>query len=100
MDTETDKKITEIIRSEFSGSSVITVAHRLATVLHGNKVAPTGRTKMETDITNEHVWLPILLQVVVLERGKVLEAGTPQQLLSDPQSSFYKLASSAGITME
>ena len=93
MDTETDKKITEVIRSEFTGSSVITVAHRLATVLHGNKVS---RNAFEI----KGLWLPILLQVVVLERGKVLEAGTPQELLSDPQSSFYKLASSAGITME
>ena len=66
VDTETDAMIQETVRKAFRESTVITIAHRLQTV-------------MDCD------------RVLVMEEGKVKEIGVPQQLAQDPQSHLYKM---------
>ena len=39
VDVETDKKMQQIIRSEFQGCTIIAIAHRLDTVLDFDKIA-------------------------------------------------------------
>jgi len=66
VDVETDAMIQKHMRSEFAASTVITVAHRINTIIDSDRV-------------------------LVLERGRVAEFDTPQRLLRDPQSLFYSL---------
>ena len=37
------------------------------------------------------------IQIIVLDRGSVLEQGSPAQLLQDQDSHFHKMARAAGI---
>lgn len=53
-------------------STVITISHRLITVLHYDTI-------------------------VVLSEGRILERGSPGQLLADRHSHFYSMAADAGL---
>lgn len=66
VDETTDKLIQETIRNCFRQSTVITIAHRV-------------RTIMDSD------------RVLVMGDGEVLEFDTPQVLLQDRESFFYKV---------
>ena len=66
IDTETDFMIQQTIREHFSTCTVITIAHRLNTILHCNRV-------------------------IVVNHGSLLEFGTPTELLSDVNSEFYSM---------
>ncbi|XP_050205801.1 putative ABC transporter C family member 15 isoform X2 [Mercurialis annua] len=68
IDTATDNLIQGTIREETSRCTVITVAHRIPTVI-------------DNDL------------VLVLDQGKVIEFDSPQELLKDNSSSFSKLVS-------
>eukprot|EP00050_Salpingoeca_kvevrii_P019493 m.86620 g.86620 ORF g.86620 m.86620 type:complete len:1342 (+) comp8438_c0_seq2:3-4028(+) len=63
VDFETDALIQQTIRSQFSSCTVLTVAHRL-------------RTIMDSD------------RVIVMDQGRVVEMDVPYLLLQDPQSLF------------
>ena len=56
MDTRTDSLIQEAVRSAFQGCTVLTIAHRLHTILSCDRI-------------------------LVLDAGQVAEFGPPQQLL-------------------
>lgn len=58
IDIETDSKIQKIIREQFKDSTVITIAHRIHTILDSD-------------------------EIVVIENGQVKEYDTPEHLLSD-----------------
>jgi ABC-type multidrug transport system fused ATPase/permease subunit len=72
VDLDTDKVVQELIRKEFANCTVLTIAHRIATVMDYDKV-------------------------VVLDFGKVVEFDSPSALLQNPNSIFYSLASSSGL---
>jgi ABC-type multidrug transport system fused ATPase/permease subunit len=67
VDFETDAFIQKKIREEFANSTVLTIAHRIHTIMDYDKV-------------------------VVMDQGKVAEVGNPLTLQKDPQSLFYSLA--------
>ncbi|XP_049404228.1 putative ABC transporter C family member 15 [Solanum stenotomum] len=79
VDTETDNVIQKTIREETNGCTVITVAHRIPTVI-------------DNDL------------VLVLGEGNILEFDTPNQLLKNSSSAFSNLVaeflrrSSKGLT--
>ena len=66
IDLETDMKIQKTIRNEFSESTVITIAHRIHTIIDSDRV-------------------------VVLEMGELKEFEKPSVLLSDKSSMFSQL---------
>jgi len=67
IDVATDTLIQQTIRSEFIVSTVITIAHRISTVLDYDRI-------------------------MVLKQGKLVEFDTPKTLLEDRRSLFYELA--------
>ncbi|KAJ2350735.1 Multidrug resistance-associated protein 1, partial [Coemansia sp. RSA 2673] len=58
VDLETDRKIQELIRSEFRECTVLTIAHRLDTIMNSDRV-------------------------IVMEKGEVAEIGPPQELIAN-----------------
>ncbi|KAL7748651.1 hypothetical protein RI367_006062 [Sorochytrium milnesiophthora] len=69
-DAETDAIVQRTIRSEFRDCTVLTIAHRIATILDSDRI-------------------------LVLDQGQVAEFDTPQALLQNPESAFAKLVESA-----
>lgn len=69
LDTVTDSMIQEVIRS--IQSTVLIIAHRIDTVLFCDRI-------------------------VVLDKGEVVETGSPAALLNDPESRFWKMCESTG----
>ncbi|CAD6189209.1 unnamed protein product [Caenorhabditis auriculariae] len=72
IDNQTDALVQETIRREFSDSTIITIAHRLNTILDYNRI-------------------------IVMDKGKIIEDGIPGELLKDRNSKFYGLAKSSNI---
>ncbi|KAK8781743.1 hypothetical protein V5799_016917 [Amblyomma americanum] len=73
MDGDTDRLIQDTLRESFANFTLLTVAHRLHTVLDYDRI-------------------------LVMSDGTVAEYGTIEQLLSDANSMFYDMAVKAGIT--
>ena len=72
VDLETDDLVQATIRQEFSECTVITIAHRLNTIMDSHKV-------------------------VVMDDGNVREFDTPQNLLQTQDSAFLSMAREAGL---
>ncbi|XP_069695544.1 multidrug resistance-associated protein 1 isoform X5 [Periplaneta americana] len=72
VDLETDDLIQRTIRSEFKDCTVLTIAHRLNTIMDSNRV-------------------------IVLDRGLLVEYDTPEGLLQNRASIFYGMAKDAGL---
>lgn len=72
VDVETDKLIQETIRAEFKDRTILTIAHRLNTILDSDKI-------------------------VVLDKGRVAEFDSPEKLLANKDSMFYALAERGGF---
>ncbi|KAK1344094.1 hypothetical protein QTO34_014653 [Cnephaeus nilssonii] len=66
MDTETDQLIQETVREAFADCTMLTIAHRLHTVLGSDRI-------------------------MVLAQGEVVEFDTPSVLLSNDSSRFYAM---------
>ena len=71
VDAETDKIIQETIRSEFGDKTILSVAHRLDSILDNDKI-------------------------IVLEGGELKEFDTPENLINDQTSIFYSLCQKGG----
>lgn len=72
VDLETDDLVQATIRREFSDCTVLTIAHRLNTIMDNNRV-------------------------IVLDQGKIAEFDTPDNLLAKKDSIFYGMARNAGL---
>ncbi|KAH7096201.1 multidrug resistance-associated ABC transporter [Auriculariales sp. MPI-PUGE-AT-0066] len=71
VDYATDELIGKTIREEFADSTIVTIAHRLRTVVDYNRV-------------------------MLLENGRIVEFDRPSALLAEPTSKFYSLCRAAG----
>lgn len=72
VDMETDDLIQATIRREFADCTIITIAHRLNTILDYDRV-------------------------IVLDGGEIAESDSPQELLKRESSLFYALAKDANL---
>ncbi|CAK1540432.1 unnamed protein product [Leptosia nina] len=72
VDLETDDLIQKTIRTEFASCTVLTIAHRLNTIMDSTRV-------------------------MVLDKGQLVEYAPPDQLLQDKNSIFYSMAKDAGL---
>ncbi|OEJ88398.1 Bile pigment transporter 1 [Hanseniaspora osmophila] len=71
VDMETDKIIQETIRSKFNERTILTIAHRIDTVLDSDKI-------------------------LVLDKGEIKEFDHPDKLLEDKSTIFYSLCEKGG----
>ena len=71
VDHATDKAIQETIREAFAGSTIITIAHRVNTIMDSDKI-------------------------LVMDNGVVGEFDSPQALLADKKSLFSKIVKHSG----
>ncbi|KAI9235213.1 MAG: P-loop containing nucleoside triphosphate hydrolase protein [Podila humilis] len=71
VDVETDELIQKTIRKEFKERTILTIAHRIKTIMDSDKI-------------------------LVLEKGCVEEFESPATLVQNHESLFYKLAHQAG----
>lgn len=75
VDVETDLVIQETIRTEFKDRTILTIAHRLNTILDSDRI-------------------------IVLEQGEVAEFDTPENLLRNKDSLYYALYKEGGFIKE
>ena len=69
IDLATDNKLQQVIFTAFKNKTVITIAHRISTIMNYDRV-------------------------IVLDKGKVMEFDSPRELLKDKDSMFSALVKS------
>ncbi len=74
VDVHSDALVQSVLRRDFKDRTVITIAHRLNTIIDSDRI-------------------------VVLEQGQVLECDTPAALLAKPDSAFSKMVDETGPVM-
>lgn len=72
IDVETDHHIQESIRANCAHVTVLTIAHRVQTIIDSDRV-------------------------LVMENGHIVEFDTPARLISNAQSTFARLVHQANI---
>ncbi|ODV62384.1 ATP-binding cassette glutathione S-conjugate transporter YCF1 ASCRUDRAFT_74772, partial [Ascoidea rubescens DSM 1968] len=72
VDVETDKIVQKTIRKEFSDRTILTIAHRLNTIMDSDRI-------------------------VSLDQGRIKEFDSPENLLKDKDSIFYSLCKQGGF---
>lgn len=72
VDLETDDLIQATIRKEFKDCTVLTIAHRLNTIMDYDRI-------------------------MVLDKGEIAEFQSPETLLEDRDSIFHSMAKDAGL---
>jgi ATP-binding cassette subfamily C (CFTR/MRP) protein 1 len=72
IDVKTEEKIQKILNDTFKECTIITIAHRIKTILNYDKI-------------------------LVLENGKIVEFDSPKILLGNKESNFYKLYEKSSI---
>ena len=88
VDLETDDLIQATIRKEFAGSSVLTIAHRLNTIMDYDRIMVLDKGELrEFDKPNE------LLKVIV-RKDTLLQS---KHLLQNSESIFYGMVKDAGL---
>ena len=69
---KTDDLIQETIRKEFASNTIVTIAHRLNTIIDYDRI-------------------------IVMDEGMVKEFDSPKALLANTQSMFYAMAKDANL---
>ncbi|KAF6033702.1 hypothetical protein EB796_007981 [Bugula neritina] len=72
IDTETDSLIQETIKEVFTDCTMLTIAHRLNTVINYDRI-------------------------LVLDKGEIIEFDTPKSLLANQKSAFAQMINTQDI---
>ncbi len=75
VDLETDRLVQDVLRTTLHDCTVLTIAHRVESVLGSDRV-------------------------IVMSSGKAIEVGHPNLLLQDPQSKFSKHVAGQQISQD
>ncbi|KAJ3298346.1 hypothetical protein HDU76_006466, partial [Blyttiomyces sp. JEL0837] len=99
VDTETDGRIQQTIRSEFADCTVLTIAHRLKTIVDCEYqlylfevVAALVGVETKTNVSPQTDD-----RVIVLDQGRIIENGSPLELIEkSPVKAFRKMCEETG----
>ena len=72
LDSETDEKVQRVLRTSFSSRTILTIAHRIDTIIDSDRI-------------------------LVIDAGKVVEFAPPQELIQTPTSIFAELCRQSGV---
>uniref|UniRef100_A0A915JQK7 ABC transporter domain-containing protein n=1 Tax=Romanomermis culicivorax TaxID=13658 RepID=A0A915JQK7_ROMCU len=72
VDMETESLIQKTINQAFADCTMLTIAHRLNTIMHSGRI-------------------------IVLDKGEIVEFDSPEQLLDNDKSTFHKMAKDAKL---
>lgn len=97
VDLETDDLIQRTIREEFKNCTVLTIAHRLNTILDSDRFV-NKRFFFEKVVLNVLI-LVFSFRVIVLDKGYITEFESPTKLLQQTDSAFHSMAKDAGLTI-
>lgn len=75
IDMETDELIQKTIRTQFNDCTILTIAHRINTILDSDRI-------------------------VVMDEGKIAEFDSPTALLANKNSIFYEMAKNSGLVRD
>ena len=71
IDTYTDALIQKLVRDEFEDTTVITIAHRIETIITYDRL-------------------------IIMKNGEIVETGSPRELIEDQDSHFTNMIKGAG----
>jgi len=72
IDFKTEETIQKALFNSLKGSTVLTIAHRIKTIMHYDRI-------------------------IVLENGRIAEFDSPKDLCKDKESQFYQLCSKSQL---
>lgn len=78
VDVVTEQKLLKLVKNEFKSATVLTIAHRLNTIINSDMIAVMGAEKYVDGKP-------------AIPGGMLLEYGSPTDLLKDPKSDFSNL---------
>lgn len=116
VDLETDDLIQTTIRQEFSHCTVLTIAHRLHSIMDSSRwvavltlISLLTRKGMLSLLSTLFKWICLPCnyvftlsnchRVMVLDAGRIVEFDSPANLLAK-EGHFYAMAKDAGITQD
>ena len=102
VDPATDALVQATLRAEFGGATVLTIAHRISTVIAGDRIAVVDGGCVRSLLTSAFSFFLLLttppllvslslLYMYLLVARRLAECGTPDELLADDGSAFAKL---------
>lgn len=93
----TDDLIQATIRKEFKDSTVITIAHRLNTIMDSTRWAFDKVIICKLLCMHFNCLSLDFCRVMVLDQGEIREFDTPENLLKNKNSIFAGMAKDAGL---
>ena len=79
---EADERVQRLLRRELSDATVITIAHRLRTIIG------EGKQRVCVKMAKDHADVD---KIILLQDGVIRETGSPKELLKQEDSHFRQL---------
>lgn len=90
IDNETDDLIQRVVRVIFKSSTVLTIAHRLNTIVDSDRCVANSISTVNY-FSHWLLLILIIFRIMVLDAGRLGEMGNPDDLMEKPDGFFKSL---------